>query len=132
MKDIFKTYTGVSLGRDPLTVAKKVLARTDDKRLQELFCFFIAINSQNFDGRKIYKKLDRRIRAVFIDIYNKAYLLLKVWSKLVAFATNRRHILPNLYLAKEDCDNLFHLYKKIFGVDIKRVERRWKEILNFC
>lgn len=132
MKDIFNKYTGTSLGRDPLTVAKRVLAKPRDKGLLELFCFFIAINSQDIDGRKIYKALDKRARAVFIDIYNKAYLLLKVWSRLVSFVTNRRHILPNLYLAKEDGKNLFYLYKDIFGADIRRVERRWKEILNFC
>lgn len=130
MLNIFKVYKGISLPPDPLLLARKVLSHQEDKELQEFFWFFLALNADRIDGKKICEKLDKRLRPLFREGYNRAYLLLQTWSKLVSFTTRKKLSLPNLFLPKKAENYPFFFYKAVFNDSRKRLEKRWREILS--
>jgi hypothetical protein len=130
MFDIFKTYKGSSLPKNPLLLTKEVLSHPEDKELQEFYWFFLALNADRIKGHEIYEKLAPQLKPRFIDGYNRAYLLLRTWGKLVGFSTKKKKHLPNLFLPKKVQESPFILYKTIFDGSRKRMEKRWREILN--
>ena len=129
MIDLLKLYRGISMPKDEIRLATRILSDRRDKSLIEFYWFHLALNGEKIDGKLIEERLDRTLIPLFKDAYNKSFLLLKVWKTLVEANLGKIVTLPNLFLPQEDEKILYHTYKILLGKEQKRIERRWKEIL---
>lgn len=132
--NVINRYCATTFPDDPVELSKEVLAHPEDKRVLELYPFYLAINADFIDGKAIEANLPKNLRPLFIEEYNMAFLFLKVWSYLVKHRAGREIILPNLYLDLESkADNpyyLYNLYRTRLGKIQRWAERRWNEIIR--
>ncbi|MBI3815676.1 MAG: hypothetical protein HY279_14565 [Nitrospinae bacterium] len=126
-------YYRSSYPDDPVELCKRVLSEDledFDKTKQDIFIFTIALNAEFIDGKKIENSLDESLKPEFIEVYNMAYLVLKVWKTFIKSILGKELKLPNLYLSLNDLKKYgeHHLYKFALGKNnIRRFEHKWRE-----
>lgn len=130
MVDLFQAYKGRPTPVNVVILAREVLSDKEDTDQRDLFCFFLALNADQFNAKQIYQKLSKRFKPGFIEQYNRAYLVSRVWSKLIGFTTGRQLRLANIFLPKKAEKNPFLYYKLCFNGSRRRLEKRWREILG--
>lgn len=131
--NVINRYCATTFPDDPVELSKEVLTHPEDKRVLELYPFYLAVNADFIDGKAIELSLPEHIRPLFYKEYNKAYLFLRVWSYLVKYEKRKSLSLPNLYLKlnnESDKYYLYFLYRNYLGLQQNWMEGRWKEILR--
>jgi hypothetical protein len=128
MVNIMNLYYRTAYPDEPVELCKTVLSEDLDETKHDILVYTIALNAEVIDGKKIEDSLDESLKPKFREVYNMAYLTLKVWKSFVKSLIDNEFELPNLYIKPDDlkCGELY-LYKAVLLNNRWRFEHKWRE-----